>query len=335
MNNILKNKCLFITGVTGSIGTNLLAKLLSYNPKLILGIDINEEKIALLNKKYFKLRNIKLLFCDIRNKQRLNDILKNIDYVFHCAALKHVSIAEDSPEEALSINIDGTKNIIDCSNYNNVKKVIFTSSDKAVNPSNFMGITKLLGEKLIINANKYSKTVFSVVRFGNVLGSNGSVLPIFYNQLINKLPLEVTHKDMTRYVMTLSQAIELIIDSLFICKKGDILIKKLESLKIIDLAEIILEKNKISSNKIKIIGIQPGEKMYEELLTEEEISRSQNLKKYISISQELNKNNKFKLQNFNSSNNTHLDKYEIWRIIKPIFNSALLNPINNNRFYNF
>jgi len=217
--------------------------------------------------------------------------MEDIDVVFHCAAYKHVILCERSPNEALNTNILGVSNIISAAKRANVEKVIFTSSDKAVNPTNVMGTSKLMGERLITAANtsKKSKTVFASTRFGNVLGSNGSVIPIFHRQIMSGGPVTLTHEDMTRFVMTTNESVKLIIDSAQIACGGEVFITKMPILKIKDLAEVMI--NSLAKEygydtndiKVEIIGSKPGEKLYEELMSDEETRRAVELEKYFSV----------------------------------------------------
>ena len=200
--------------------------------------------------------------------------------------MKHVAICEDSPVAATRNNVDGTQNIIDACLEHKVHRMTFTSSDKAVNPTNVMGTTKLLGEKLVTAAaNMDSETIFSSTRFGNVLGSNGSVIPIFKRQLETGQPITITHENMSRFVMTLDEACDLVLKSVFEAKNGETLVTKMRVMRIIDLAAAmhqIINKTSTSPN-INIIGTKPGEKLYEELTTSEEIRRTFDDQKYLRI----------------------------------------------------
>jgi FlaA1/EpsC-like NDP-sugar epimerase len=226
---------------------------------------------------------LRFIIGDIRDKERLNRAMKDIDIIFHFAALKHVVACEYNPFEAIKTNILGIQNLIEISIDNDIEKFLFTSTDKAATPSNTMGVTKLLGEKLVTSANYYkgwAKTVFCSVRFGNVLGSRGSIIPLIEEQIKNDLPIYLTHRDMTRYVMDMNLVIELIFKSLEIAQGGEVFIPKMHSLKIIDLIEVLIEIFAKKYNKkgegiqIKEIGIFSGEKLYEELFSIEESERT-------------------------------------------------------------
>ena len=225
---------------------------------------------------------------DIRDKERLYLAMENVEVVFHCAALKHVSINEYNPFEVKKTNIDGVENIIECSIKQKVKKVIFTSSDKAVNPTNLMGISKMMGERMFLSSNNRvgnNPTAFSCVRFGNVINSNGSVLETFAKQHENNLALTITDKEMSRFFITLNSAVDLCLYTEKNMLGGEIFIKDMGSIKIHDLAIAFLNNPK---QPIKYIGIKEGEKLYEELLTYEESKRAYIFNGYIYLLPELN-----------------------------------------------
>ena len=280
----MKNKKILITGGTGSIGQEVIKEILKYEPKVVRILDIDETKQFELQQEYKDHKNIRFLLGDIRDKERLSRAVEDIDIVFHTAALKHVLACEYNPFEAVKTNVIGIQNLIEAAIDNAVEKVIFTSSDKAVNPCNVMGATKLLGERLITSANYYkgaaSDTIFSSVRFGNVLGSRGSVLPLFKSQIQKGEPVTITNKEMTRFVMLISQTVNLLFRVIEIAQGGEIFIFKMPVIRISDLAEVMIEElakkygYNVDEIAIKIIGNKQGEKMYEELMTEEESARS-------------------------------------------------------------
>lgn len=273
----------FISGCCGTVGEALLSHIVK-NIKFskIICADNNEQKIFLLKDKYKNNKKIEFIYLDIRDENTLNNYLYSIDVVFHTAAIKHVTIAEKFPLEAIKTNILGVKNIINSSIKNNIKIVCFTSSDKAVNPSSVMGTSKLMGEKLISAANNIpnSKTIFFSTRFGNIYASSGSIVQIVNEQIKNKFPVTLTSKDMTRFIMTLDESVAQIVTCLSIAKGGEVFVLKMKVVNIHDLILALinvlskvynLEPKKI---KIKTIGIQPGEKLYEELMSEEEVRRT-------------------------------------------------------------
>jgi FlaA1/EpsC-like NDP-sugar epimerase len=219
------------------------------------------------------LNNPKLNFIigDVRDYISILDACKNVDYVFHLAALKHVPICEDQPLEALKTNVTGTENIIRASILQNVKKVVDVSSDKAVDPINLYGLTKALGEKLVIQANSLSEnTRFVCIRGGNVLGTNGSVVPLFKRLIVEGQEIPITSTDMTRFFLTISDAIQLLLTAALHAVGGETFVMKMKSCKITDLASVLVENLSQNSSSYKDIGIRPGEKVHELLISEHE-----------------------------------------------------------------
>lgn len=282
-NKILNNKTILVTGGTGSFGQEFTRIVLKkYKPKA-LRIFSRGEFLQWEMSQKFKDDRLRFFIGDIRDKDRLYRAMNEVDIVIHAAALKHIPVAEYNPIEAINTNIVGTANVIDAAIDNNVKKTIFINSDKAVNPVNLYGATKLCAEKLFIQANSYTgtgKTRFSCVRYGNVVGSRGSVIPVFFEQK-KKGIITITDKRMTRFWITLEQGVIFVINSIKKMQGGEVFIPKLPSMRIIDLAEVIAPKA-----KIKIIGIRPGEKLHEALLISEEIRHSKEFDKYIVVEPE-------------------------------------------------
>ena len=291
MTNFWKNKKVLITGVCGTIGNELIEQLAQhYEPDEVIGIDNNESELFFLDQKHRNHKNYRFYLCDIKHKNQLNRLMKGIDIVLHTAARKHVIINEISPTEAIYTNIVGTQNVIDAALEANVQKVIFTSSDKAVNPTNVMGTSKLMGERLMTAANAAKRgkyPIFSSTRFGNVLGSNGSVIPIFKNQIQNRQDITLTDPAMSRFVMTADEAAKLVLQSVELAKGGEVFVTKMPAIRIEDLAHAMLaifkEKGMAHPTKIKIIGPKPGEKMYEELINEEEVRRTIEIDDFFAI----------------------------------------------------
>ena len=292
--NLFSQKCILVTGACGTIGSELIKKLLdkSYcDPKKVIGIDNNENGIFFLDQMHLSDSRCSFFMADVRDKGEMINKMSSVDIVFHTAAMKHVIVSEKSPDQAVQTNIIGVQNIISSAYINNVEKVIFTSSDKAVNPTNVMGTTKLMGERLITAANNKvgCKTIFASTRFGNVLGSNGSVIPIFRNQIMTGGPVTLTDVGMTRFVMNVEESIRLIIDSAMQAKGGEVFVTKMPVIRIEDLAKVMISvlapTYGIKPDNIKIIeiGAKPGEKLYEELMSAEETRRTLELGKYFCI----------------------------------------------------
>lgn len=282
-------KSIFVTGSCGTIGSELINQLLNdskFNPKEVIGIDNNESSLFFQDQLYLNDPRASFFVTDIRDKDELVRKMSGIDIVIHAAALKHVILCERSPDQAVKTNINGVQNIITAAILNNVEIVMFTSSDKAVNPTNVMGTTKLMGERLMTAANSSKRKkgpIFASTRFGNVLGSSGSVIPIFRNQISSGGPLTLTNKDMTRFVMTVEEAVKQILNSILEARGGEVFVTKMPVMKIHDLAIAMIDE--LAQNKIEIkeIGSKPGEKLYEELMSDEETRRTIELEKFFSV----------------------------------------------------
>jgi len=340
MHNLFKNKKILVIGGAGSIGSELVRQLSKYKTKVVRVFDNNETGLYDLQHELNN-KTLRFLVGDIRDINRLKVAMDDVDYVFHAAAFKHVHYSEYNPFESVKTNIIGTQNVINAALVRGVKKVISISTDKAVNPSSTMGTTKLLTEKLITAANYYKgtkKTVFSSVRFGNVLGSRGSVVPLFLKQISKGGPVTVTSEDMTRFMMSIEQAVGLVLKAAKYAKGGEIFVLKMSSLRIKDLAEVLIEtcapKFLIDPEKIEIqiIGKRPGEKDYEELMTNEEVSNILELDDmYVllpkifdkSLMKELGYKDKYNLHDVNENDYVSdkaklLSKEEIKSILSPI-----------------
>jgi FlaA1/EpsC-like NDP-sugar epimerase len=281
MKKFYKDKRILVTGAAGTVGREIVKQLHSFRPPELRLMDNNETEIFFLMEEY---RN-KDVFCflgDVRDIGKVEKLCAGIDVIIHCAAFKHVILSEYNPFDVVQTNVIGVENIIRAATAANVKYVLFTSSDKAVNPTNVMGTSKLLGEKLITaaNARNNSKTIFSSTRFGNVMGSRGSVVPLFVSQLRRGGPITLTDRRMTRFIMTIEEAVRLVLKSLTISRGGEVFVTKMPVARIEDLAEVIVEVlaprqgRKLSNIQITEIGVKPGEKLYEELISGEEIHRS-------------------------------------------------------------
>ncbi|OPX47420.1 polysaccharide biosynthesis protein [Clostridium thermobutyricum] len=284
----IKNKTVLVTGGGGSIGSELCRQIAKHSPKRLIILDIYENNAYdiqnELKRKYSDL-DLRTIIASVRDKDRLNKIFaeENINVVFHAAAHKHVPLMENNSEEAIKNNVMGTLNVAECANEYNVERFVLISTDKAVNPTNIMGATKRLCEMIIQGIDKKSKTEFVAVRFGNVLGSNGSVIPLFKKQIAEGGPVTLTHKEITRYFMLIPEAAQLVLQAGAYAEGGEIFILDMgKSVKIYDLAKKLIRLSGYEPEediKIEITGLRPGEKLYEELLMDEEGLKSTKNKK--------------------------------------------------------
>ncbi len=277
--SIINDKIILITGAAGSIGSEICLQVLKFSPKKVILLDNAETpsyNLELELIENLKIKNFKFVIADIRDKRRLKNIFKiySPEIVFHAAAYKHVPMMEINPSEAIYTNVYGTKNLADLSVEFNVKKFLMISTDKAVNPSSIMGTSKRIAEIYIQSFNSISKTQFITTRFGNVLGSNGSVIPRFKKQIEERKAITVTHPEITRYFMTIPEACQLVLQANALGKGGEIFIFDMgKSIKILDLAKKMIKLSGLEIEKdikIKFTGMRPGEKLYEELLNKEE-----------------------------------------------------------------
>lgn len=279
ISELIKDRVVLVTGGGGSIGSELCRQIMKHNPKKLIIFDIYENNlynIELELKANYNKEKIEALVGSVRDKKRLKKVFEQYrpELVFHAAAHKHVPLMEKSPLEAIKNNVFGTYNVVNCSDEFNVKRFVLISTDKAVNPTNIMGASKRLCEMIIQAKNKVSKTEFMAVRFGNVLGSNGSVVPLFKKQIAEGGPVTVTHKEITRFFMTIPEAVGLILQAITYAKGGEIFVLDMgEPVKIYDLAESLIKLSGLEPNvdiPIVITGLRPGEKLYEEILMSEE-----------------------------------------------------------------
>lgn len=284
MSDFYKDKRIAITGAAGTVGQALSQQLLDLGAEEVIALDNNENELFFMAETHRQNPRFHSYLCDIRQRTSLSQFFEGADRVIHAAALKHVPSCERSPSEAVETNIHGTQNVIQAAIDVGVSKVIFTSTDKAVNPTTVMGTSKLMSERLITSASalcrSHQKTVFASSRFGNVLGSSGSVVPLFIRQIRDGGPVTLTHDDMTRFVMNIGEASRLVLRALELFKSGEVFVNKMPVIRIRDLAATMIHRlapifdRDPAEIQVVAVGVRPGEKLYEELTTEEEVSRT-------------------------------------------------------------
>ncbi|MEF9976618.1 MAG: nucleoside-diphosphate sugar epimerase/dehydratase, partial [Oscillospiraceae bacterium] len=302
--SLITGKVVMVTGGGGSIGSELCRQIASCNPKQLIIVDIYENNAYSIQQEllrnYGDKLNLEVRISSVRDSKKVDVLFDRFrpDVVFHAAAHKHVPLMEDSPEEAVKNNVFGTYNVAMAAEKYGAKRFVLISSDKAVNPTNVMGATKRVCEMIVQCLAQKSKTSFVAVRFGNVLGSNGSVLPLFKEQIAGGGPLTVTHPDIVRYFMTIPEAVRLVLEAGSMGNGGDIFVLDMGNpVKILELAENLIKLSGFIPYRdieIKFTGLRPGEKLYEELLMDEEgIQQTENKKIYIGAPLKLNKNTFF------------------------------------------
>ncbi len=280
---------ILVTGCCGTVGSELLRQLTQHDLEVV-GIDNNESSLFFQAEEYRTVDRVRFRLCDIRDRDQVLLAAQGVDIVLHAAALKHVELCELSPTEAIRTNILGTQSVIRAAAEAGVRQVLFTSSDKAVNPTNVMGTSKLMAERLMTAANAASaSTLYASTRFGNVLGSRGSVIPLFRRQIAGGGPVTLTDPGMTRFIMTLEQAVALVLGSILLARGGEVFVTKMPVVRIEDLAQVMitvlapLYGYDPSEIELKTIGSKPGEKLYEELISREETRRTVELTDYFCI----------------------------------------------------
>ncbi|MDK2839888.1 MAG: UDP-N-acetylglucosamine 4,6-dehydratase/5-epimerase [Thermosipho sp. (in: thermotogales)] len=323
---MFKDKVLLVTGGTGSFGNAVVRRFLNTDIKEIRIFSRDEKKQDDM-RKYYKNPKLKFYIGDVRDYNSLIDAFKGVDYVFHAAALKQVPACEFYPMEAVKTNVIGTENVLNAAINAGVKKVICLSTDKAVYPVNAMGITKALMEKVAIAKSRADNgTTICITRYGNVMASRGSVIPLFISQIRNNQPMTVTDPNMTRFMMTLDEAVDLVLYAFKNGENGDIFVQKAPSATIGLLAETIRKLLKRPNHEIKIIGTRHGEKLYETLITREEMVRAIDLGRYYRIpadTRDLNYNKYFEkgeevitqAQEYNSHNTRRLTENELMEML--------------------
>ena len=327
-----KGKSVLITGGTGSIGLGIIKQLINYQPRQIRIFSNDENSIVEIKELMGENKILQYMVGDVRDKDRLNLAIRNVDIVFHAAAMKHIDICEENPFDAVKTNVVGTSNILEASIIENISKFIFISTDKATNPTSTLGGSKLLAERLTLDASSYvgsGKTKFAIVRFGNVIGSRGSVFQIFQKQITNKEPITVTDARMTRFIMSISEAAEMILNVTSMTKDGEIFILKMPSVKIEDLAKGMLEvfkkrfSNSKISSKIKISKSRERERFHEFLVTDEEIPFCYDAGRMYKITKTENKLRKINSKEFSSETATRINKKRLHEIINELIDDYI------------
>ncbi|MEA0561905.1 polysaccharide biosynthesis protein [Lysinibacillus irui] len=281
ISNKLTDKVILVTGAGGSIGSEICRQVMSFQPKKLILLGHGENSIYTIHMELIQRSTgteLIPIIADIQDRDRIFEVVEQYqpDVIYHAAAHKHVPLMEYNPHEAVKNNIFGTKNVAEAAHEFDVKNFVMISTDKAVNPPNVMGATKRIAEMVVQNLARNSKTKFAAVRFGNVLGSRGSVIPLFKKQIVAGGPVTVTHPDMTRYFMTIPEASRLVLQAGTLGGNGEIFVLDMgEPVKIVDLARNLIQLSGFKEDEIKIefSGLRPGEKMYEELLNKEEIQK--------------------------------------------------------------
>jgi FlaA1/EpsC-like NDP-sugar epimerase len=330
--NEYKNKIILITGGTGSIGLGIVKKLIHLKPKMIKILTNDENSIFESRKILGEIPQIKYVVGDVRDNDRLHLAMRNVDIVFHAAAMKHIDICEQNPFDAVKTNVIGTSNILEASIIEGVSKFVFISTDKATNPTTTLGASKLLAERLTQDASSYvenNNTIFSIVRFGNVIGSRGSVFQIFYNRLLNNLPISVTDSRMTRFIMSISDAASMILKISVIAQDGETYILKMPSVKIENLAKSMVEVFKKRTKQknipeIKISKVREYERFYEILVTNDETPFCYDLGDMYKLSKKQSKM-KLSVKQFNSETSEKISKIKLENIINELMDEYLSN----------
>ena len=330
MQKILQNKTILITGGTGSFGNAFLQKYLNHKIKEIRVFSRDEKKQD-DQRKLYKDKRIKFYLGDVRNKESINDAMVGVDFVFHAAALKQVPSCEFHPLEAVRTNVLGTGNVIDCAFENKVSKIVCLSTDKAVYPINAMGTSKAMMEKVVVakSRNAPNGTTLCLTRYGNVMSSRGSVIPLWCSQIRQNIPITITDKEMTRFMMTLNDAVNLVEYAFMNGKNGDIFVQKAPASTMGTLLEAILELKKCNDYTVHDIGIRHGEKVFEVLCSKEEMYKAKNLKNYFRIAsdkRDLNYEKYFEKGNkkirevdeYSSDNTKRLNKKEMKQLLKKL-----------------
>jgi FlaA1/EpsC-like NDP-sugar epimerase len=328
-------KVVLITGVAGTVGREVLTQISQQPVRSIIGLDNNESALFFLEHAFKEREHASFELIDVCDLHSLIAAMEAVDIVIHTAALKHVASCERSPRAAIQTNIIGTQNVIQAALTTGIERLLLTSSDKAVNPTSVMGTSKLMAERLVTAANMQSRsgrTILASSRFGNVLGSNGSVIPLFRQQIAAGGPVTLTDPSMTRFIMTLSQAVSLVIDAVFLAKGGEVFVSKMPVCRIADLAILMIEELAPRYGRapkdiaIQVVGPKPGEKFYEELVNDEEIRRVIELEDHFVVMPALYSN---------SIQVNYVYPKMIDRVAKQAYNSASVVPLSRELLLQF
>ena len=328
--DLLSKKTILITGGTGSFGKYIVSELLKHKPSEVRIFSRDEDKQYSMQFELKTYKNLRFIIGDVRDKDTLLKATKNVDIVFHAAALKQIPSTEYNILEAVKTNVLGAQNVVDACLANNVERAIAISTDKAVEPVNVMGMTKALQERIFTLGNKYrngGKTLFSCVRYGNVVASRGSVIPLFIKQIQAGLPITITHREMTRFILTLKQAMQLVFTALEKMVGGEIFVPKIRPLKIVDLIAVLSRELKPQNSKVVEVGIRPGEKLHETLISSAESIRAIDKKDHFIVlpqidlahignTYKINTYSKNKMRPYTSDKGPFLTKEEIRNILK-------------------
>lgn len=317
-----KDKKVLITGGTGSVGFGIIEQLVKYEPKAIRVLTNDENSIFELKQKS-KSWPITYMVGDVRDRDRINLAIRDVDIIFHAAAMKHIDICEENPFDAVKTNVLGTSNILEAALIENVSKFILISTDKSTNPSSTLGASKMLAERLTLNASAYRGTgitKFSIARFGNVFGSRGSVYQIFLNQIRSKLPITVTDQRMTRFIMSISDAASLILKMSIVARDRETFILKMPSTRIIDLArEMIKASHDLGLAKenhpIQVSKIRRNERLHELLVTKDEMEYCHDVGNMYKITSTINKKPIPEYQ-FSSESAKKIERTKLYKLIK-------------------
>ncbi len=325
----IKDKKLLITGGTGSFGNAVLQKFLDSDHFVEIRIFSRDEKKQDDMRNQLKSPKLKFYIGDVRDYESIEPATRGVDYVFHAAALKQVPSCEFFPMQAVKTNVEGTQNVIRAAAANGVKKVICLSTDKAAYPINAMGISKAMMEKVAVaEARNLKETTVCLTRYGNVMASRGSVIPLFINQLKQGLPLTITDPNMTRFLMSLNDAVDLVLFAFEHGRAGDLFVNKAPAATIADLAQAIKELANVD-NEIKIIGTRHGEKLYETLCTREEMQKAEDMGDFYRVpadNRDLNyamyfsegEKDTSKIEDYNSHNTEQLDVEGVKKLISKL-----------------